>query len=112
MLKPSRATTAKPTSPPPGDLSGCGGAIEMLSLFANGTRLRILCLLDKGDYCVNEIAQLAGARHSNVSQQLKMLTLAGYLTKRRKDKSIIYHLDSPRIRRLLAFMHREFEGEY
>ena len=80
----------------------------MFTLFSNEKRFKILCLLDEGDFCVNEIARMVDGKTSNVSQQLRMLTLAGYLEKRREDKSVIYHLKDQKIKKVLRFLYREF----
>ena len=89
----------------------CAVVLDMFSLFANEKRFKILCVLDEGDFCVNEIARLVGGKTSNVSQQLKMLTMAGYLEKRRDDRSIIYHLKDQKIKTVLRFLYREFGQE-
>ncbi len=68
----------------------------------------MLCALNDGDLCVADIARAVGGRISGVSQQLKMLTLAGYLERRREEKSIIYHLKDLRMRRILGFLKDQF----
>ncbi len=90
------------------DHARCGEAIATLSLLANERRLRILCALNDGDLRVADIARGVGGRISGVSQQLKMLTLAGHLERRREEKSIIYHLKDPRMRRILGFLKDQF----
>ena len=89
----------------------CEKVLSVFSLFSNRYRFKILCLLTEGDFCVSEIAETVGGKHSNISQQLKMLTLAGYLTKRRENKSIYYHLEDVSIKKLLRFLHAEYGGE-
>ena len=90
----------------------CNQAVELISLISNETRLRILCVLSQGDFCVSEIAEKVGGKNSNISQQLKILTLAGCLNKRRMEKSMIYSLTDERIRRVLEFLKTEFGGEH
>ena len=80
----------------------------MFSLFSNETRFKILVILKEGDFCVNDIVDLVGGKHSNISQQLKMLNLAGYLTKERKEKSIIYHLADKKIRQTVQYLCDSF----
>ena len=86
----------------------CGVVLDMFSLFSNEKRFKIMCVLDEGDFCVNEIARMVDGKISNVSQQLKMLTLAGYLEKQRDEQTIIYHLKDQRIKKVLRFLYREF----
>jgi DNA-binding transcriptional ArsR family regulator len=85
--------------------SQCEEVLEMFSLFSNRFRFKILCLLNEDDFCGTEIVQLIGGTASNISQQLKILTLAGYLSKRREEKSIYYHLEDDRIKKLLGFLY-------
>lgn len=89
--------------------ASCERILKMFSLFSNETRFRILCVLKEGDFCVKEIVELVGGKHSNISQQLKMLTLAGYLTKRRQERSIIYHLDDEKIKSTVNFLCTHFK---
>ena len=86
----------------------CAVVLDMFAFFSNEKRFKILCVLDEGDFCVSEIARMVGGKISNVSQQLKILSLAGYLEKRRNDRSIIYHLKDPRVKKVLRFLYREF----
>ena len=80
----------------------------MFSLFSNRFRFKILCVLKDGDLCVNEIAARVGGKSSNVSQQLKMLTLAGYLSRRREEKSVYYSLADQKIKKLMDFLYDLF----
>ena len=87
----------------------CERIQQMFSLFSNKTRFKILCVLKEGDFCVTDIVDLVGGRHSNISQQLKMLTLAGYLTKERKERLIIYHLHDEKIKTTVKFLCEYFK---
>jgi DNA-binding transcriptional ArsR family regulator len=89
--------------------ASCERMHKMFSLFSNETRFKILCVLKEGDFCVNDIVGLVGGKHSNISQQLKMLTLAGYLTKERNERSIIYHLEDEKIRSTVNFLCSHFK---
>ena len=90
------------------DAARCQAVVGTLSLLANSRRLRILCALADGELSVNEIAAAVKGKISGVSQQLKMLTLAGYLERRRADRSVIYRLTDPRVLRILHFLKEEF----
>lgn len=91
------------------DTLKCECFLKMFSLLANEYRLKILCLLRTGDYCVNTILKFVGGRFSNISQQLKMLTLAGYLGKRKEKKQVYYHLEDTKVKIILDFLHEDFE---
>ena len=88
----------------------CQRVIRMVSLLGNEVRFKILCALNEGDFCVGDLAELVEGKHANVSQQLKMLTLAGWLKKERRDRSVYYRLVDMRVRRLLDFLRSEFDG--
>ena len=64
--------------------SRCTRVQTMLDLVSNPYRFRIICVLSEGDFPVSEIVELVEGKPSNISQQLKILTLAGYLTKERR----------------------------
>ncbi len=87
---------------------GCEKALNMFSLFSNEKRFKILCVLNEGDFCVKEIARLIDGKYSNISQQLKMLTLTGYLEKQRRGKSVYYNLKDDRIKNILRFLQKQF----
>ena len=82
----------------------CDRVLKMFSLFSNSTRFRILCVLKEGDFCVNDIVDFVGGKNSNITQQLKMLTLAGYLTKERRERSVFYHLEDESIKATIDFL--------
>ena len=82
----------------------CEEILKMFSLFSSKTRFRILCVLKEGDFCVNDIVGFVGGKNSNISQQLKMLTYAGYLTKERKERAVIYRLKDDKIRAIIDFL--------
>lgn len=89
----------------------CHKVIGIFQLVANKTRFRIVCTLMRGDFCVNDIAAIIGAeRLPNVSQQLKMLRLAGIIESRREQSQIIYSLKDDKMRSMIAFLQEEFLG--
>ena len=87
------------------DKETCNDMMEMLSLLSNPIRFRTLCLLTSGEFCVQDIVRLVGGKSSNISQQLKMLTLAGDVSSRRDGKQIFYQLEDEKIRSLVEFLH-------
>jgi DNA-binding transcriptional ArsR family regulator len=90
----------------------CKRVIGVFSLMSNKTRFRILCMLAEGDFCVNEIADtVQTGKMSNISQQLRILTLAGILEKRRDKQRVIYHLCDPRMGALIKYLEEQFAEE-
>jgi len=87
----------------------CRTVVEKLSLMSNKTRFRILCMLAEGDFCVTEIVDtIQMGKLSNISQQLRILTLAGLLEKTRKEQHVIYHLRDRRLAELIEILEKQF----
>ena len=83
----------------------CGQVIDLFQLMSNKQRFRIVCILSRGDFCVNEIAEiLCAEKVSNISQQLKVLRLAGVIRCRREEKFMVYSLVDDRMREVLGFL--------
>lgn len=87
----------------------CGRVITLFQLVANKTRFRIVCLLTRGEFCVRDILEVLGeGKLSNLSQQLKILTLAGMIQRRREQQRVLYTLKDERLRGMIAYLQREF----
>lgn len=87
----------------------CTKMIDLFSLLSNKIRFRILCLLLDGDYCVTDIVDIIQiGKISNVSQQLKLLTMAGLIESRRDKKQIFYSIKNDKIRDLIAYIKKDF----
>ena len=89
----------------------CERVLQVFSLFSNEKRFKILCCLREGDFCVSEIVDRVGGTVSNISQQLKLLTLSGYLSRKRVERSVYYHLKDQRIRALLEYLYKQYGGD-
>lgn len=87
----------------------CARVVQLFHLFSNKGRFRIACLLARGEFCVNEITEVVSeGKTSNISQQLKMLTLSGVLERRREEQRILYRLKDPRVRKMIHFLQEQF----
>ncbi len=84
----------------------CRKVLEMLSCLSNKSRLKILCLLREGEFNVSEIITVVGGKPSNISQQIKILSLAGYIKGRRQEKHIFYSLTNETIRGVLDYLQK------
>lgn len=90
----------------------CQKALTLLHLLSNKARFRIVCVVAKGEFCVQEISEIVGGCNlSNISQQLKMLTLAGVIKKRRDQRRILYSLKDPRIAQFIEFLRQMLEAK-
>lgn len=80
----------------------CGEVLQLLSTMANPVRFHILCALRVQPFTVTELVEIAEGNVSNVSQQLKMMWLSGYLEKEKSGKQVLYRLKDNRIKELIA----------
>lgn len=76
-------------------------AVDAFRMLADATRIRVLWALLQGERSVAELAELAGARPSAVSQHLSKLRLARLVTTRRSGNRIYYAADDGHLGRLL-----------
>ena len=87
----------------------CSKTLDLLHLLAAKVRFRIVCLLTRGDFCVQDIAEVVGQGNlSNTSQQLKILRMAGVIGHRREQRKVIYFLIDARVRKMIHFLRKEF----
>lgn len=87
----------------------CQKVVDIFALISNKTRFRILCLLSEGDFCVGDIVDtIQISNFSNISQQLRLLSMAEIVTSRRDGKRIIYHLQDQRVRDVIDYLHEKF----
>lgn len=91
----------------------CQQVNGLFQLFSNKARFRIVCLLARGEFCVNEITEIVSeGKLSNISQQLRILTLAGIIERRREEHRILYRLKDERMRKVIEFLQGQFlKGE-
>ena len=75
---------------------------ELFKCFGDSTRIRILCVLLEGEFCVNDIADLLSMTQSAVSHQLKLLKQAKLITGRREGKQILYSLADEHVRSIIS----------
>ncbi len=70
---------------------------EISKTMANPLRLAILHFLKSGEKTVNELADLIGARQSNLSQHLASMRQRQILKTRRHGTNIYYSVSNPKI---------------
>lgn len=67
-------------------------AAELLKVFGDSTRIRIIFVLCQSEMCVCDIAKLLGMTQSAISHQLRVLKQARLVASRREGKTIFYSL--------------------
>ena len=75
---------------------------EMFRLLGDPTRVRILfALLEAGELCVCDIAEVVETTDTKVSQAMRLLRSAGVVRNRRDGRNIFYRLDDGHVRMVL-----------
>jgi DNA-binding transcriptional ArsR family regulator len=77
---------------------------EMLKAIAHPLRLSLLALLRDGERTVSDMARELETPQAVVSQQLRILRMAGLVSADRRDGFAHYSLSEPRVVDLLACM--------
>ncbi len=87
----------------------CVELMKVLDLFSSKTRFRILCVLREQDFCVSDIAEIVEeGKISNISQQLKILTIANIISRYKVEKRVFYKLEDERIKDIVDYLHEQF----
>ena len=68
---------------------------ELFAVLSEGSRLRILQVLQSGPLSVGDLVERSGLRQANVSKQLGLLLSAGIIGRRRDGNRAIYSIKLP-----------------
>ena len=87
---------------------------DMFKLFADNTRLRIICSILNTELCVCDLCELLGLNQSTVSHQLGLLRNAKLVKYRREGKQVYYSLQDEHIEKIisLSLEHMQHERIY
>lgn len=75
---------------------------NMFKLFADNTRLRIICSILNTELCVCDLCELLDLNQSTVSHQLQILRNAKLVKYRREGKQIYYRLQDEHIEQIIS----------
>ena len=82
-------------------------AVEVFTMLADATRVRIILALDgAGELSVNHIADIVDKSPAAVSQHLAKLRLAGWIDARRDGRRLLYRVTDPHI---VTLVHQAVE---
>lgn len=73
---------------------------DLYKMFADSTRVRILCALQERELCVLDLAALLGVSQSALSHQLRILKQAKLVKYRREGKIMFYSLADRHVERI------------
>ena len=74
---------------------------ELFKVFADSTRMKIICALEEKELCVGEIAYITNSTQSAISHQLRILKQNKLVKSRREGKSVFYSLADDHVRTIV-----------
>ncbi|NUU32782.1 metalloregulator ArsR/SmtB family transcription factor [Arthrobacter sp. C9C5] len=76
-------------------------AVEVFSMLADATRVRLILALGDGELPVNALAERVGKPASAVSQHLAKMRLGGMVATRQEGTKVFYRLQNDHARQLV-----------
>jgi len=87
----------------------CEQVVGLFHILSSKVRFRAVCMLMYGEASVQEIAEVVTeGKMTNISQQLRVLRLAGVVQQRRHKKQILYSLADPKVARTIEYLRDEY----
>jgi DNA-binding transcriptional ArsR family regulator len=77
-------------------------AVEVFSMLADATRVRIILALREGEMAVGALADVVGKSPAAVSQHLAKMRLARMVSTRQDGTKVLYRLENEHARQLVA----------
>lgn len=86
---------------------------EIFKLFADETRLRIICAILNTELCVCDLCEILNLNQSAVSHQLQLLRNSKLVKYRKEGKQVFYSLEDEHIESIIkmALAHIKEEGK-
>ena len=75
---------------------------ELIKVFGDSTRIRILFVLFEAEVCVCDLAKVLNMTQSAISHQLRILKQNKLVNSRREGKSVFYSLADGHVRTIIA----------
>lgn len=85
--------------------------VDRLKALGDVTRLKILKLVSHQEYCVCELAEIIGMSQPGISQHLRKLRLAGFVTERREGQWSFYRANLAAVAELEARLRQFFHAD-
>lgn len=83
-----------------------GKAADLLGIIAEENRLKILCVLKKGERCVCDIWRDLGITQNLASHHLKALKDADMIVSRKEGLKVIYSINKKGIKRFDSLLNK------
>lgn len=75
---------------------------DFYKVFADPTRIKILCVLLESEMCVCDLAEVLGMTQSAISHQLRVLKQMKLVKNRREGKTVYYSLADGHIQTIIS----------
>lgn len=75
---------------------------DFYKIFADSTRIKILCVLLESEMCVCDLAEVLGMTQSAISHQLRVLKQMKLVKNRREGKTVYYSLADGHIQTIIS----------
>lgn len=75
---------------------------DFYKVFADGTRVKILCVLLESEMCVCDLAEVLEMTQSAISHQLRVLKQMKLVKNRREGKTVYYSLADDHIQTIIS----------
>jgi len=86
------------------------GAADCLKALAHPARLRMVEVLEQGEFPVHEIAEICGLPPHQTCEHLRLLKAHGLLSSCRRGRTVIYEIADPRLPRLMNCIRMSCQG--
>lgn len=100
VCQPSDAGSVEVTDALP-DEAVARESVQLLKGMADGTRLKILCMLRGREVCVHELVEALDVTQSAVSHQLRVLRSARLVRRRKEGRHAYYRLADQHVEQML-----------
>lgn len=90
------------------DLEALGQAAECLKVLAHPHRLRMLQMLQQGDFTVGELAESCGVASHVASVHLRLMQRCGFLESLKEGRRRYYHITESHLASILACIEDRF----
>ncbi|MBO7525838.1 MAG: helix-turn-helix transcriptional regulator [Clostridia bacterium] len=82
---------------------------ELFKVFGDSTRTKIISVLERGELCVDDIADVLSMTKSAVSHQLRILRQTKIVKFKKSGREVVYSLDDEHIFRIYALAKEHLE---
>jgi len=90
------------------DLDALSQAAECLKVLAHPHRLRMLQMLQQGDYTVGELAEACGVVSHVASEHLRLMQRCGFLSSEKDGRRRYYRIAEPHLHSILECVEARF----